>query len=68
MKRWLHLKRRLVGNGVRKGRKDLKIFSLIMNQNRIRKVALFMLSQGRVVLMTVKAMVSLIFDGILHIV
>ena len=32
MKRWLHLKRRLVGNGVRKGRKDLKIFSLITNQ------------------------------------
>ena len=39
------LRLRLVGNGVRKGRKDLKkIFSLIMNQNWISKVALFMLS------------------------
>ena len=57
-----------MGNGVRKGRNNLKIFSLIMNQNRISKVALFMLSLGRVVLMTVKAMVSLIFDGILHII
>ena len=56
----LHL--RLVGNGVRKGRKDLKkIISLIMNQNWISKVVLFMLSQGRVVVMTVKAMVSLMF-------
>ena len=56
-------------NGVRKGKKDLKkIFSLIMNQNRLSKVALFMLSQGRVVVMIVKAMVRLIFYGILHII